>query len=152
MIPTNRQDSRMLDNATGANHVFGGASSNINDQRPQLLMLVAEQRQGRCQTTEHNVVYLELKPFDRANCVLQTVEISMDDMDIDFDPRAKHSDWIGNSILAIDKKMLANCVDNMVLSRQIYRLGILNHILDVVLGNLAIGRHDWVHAAVIEPS
>src|SRR5882724_7122138 len=76
----------------------------------------------------------------------------MHHMHVHFDPRAEHADRIGNAVLAIDQKMLADRMDDMILRRQVDRLGVLDHVLHVFLGNFTIGRNDRMHSAIIEPT
>jgi hypothetical protein len=46
--------------------------------------------------------------------------------------------------------MLAHGMNDRVFSRQIDGLGIFDDVLDIVLGNFAIGGNHRVHAAIVE--
>ena len=74
----------------------------------------------------------------------------MHHMHIHLHARAEHADRIEDAVLAVHMKMLADGVDDMVFRRQIDRLGVLDDVLHVFLGDLAIGGNHRMHAAIVE--
>ena len=90
------------------------------------------------------------RPLTDADGVLQPVQIAVNDMHVHLEPRAQHADGIGHAVLAVHEKMLADGVEDAVLGRQVDGLGVLDHVLHVVLGDLAVGGHHRMHAAVVE--
>src|SRR5204863_3643937 len=92
----------------------------------------------------------QLHALYHANWVLQAVEISMDDVDVYFDTCAEHADWVRNSVLTVDEKMLADRVQDIIFRGKIDRFGVLDDVLDIFLTDLAVGRNDRVHAAICE--
>ena len=71
-------------------------------------------------------------------------------MHVHFDARAQHADRVCDAALAIDEEVLANRVQHIILRRQIDRLRVLRHVLDILLRDLAVGRDDGMHAAIVE--
>jgi len=71
-------------------------------------------------------------------------------VNIHFHARTEHADGVGNSILAVHEEVLANGVDDVIARGQIDRLGVLDDVLHVVLGNFAVRGNDRMHAAIIE--
>src|SRR4051812_29773484 len=71
-------------------------------------------------------------------------------MDVHLNTRAEHADRITDTILAIDEKMLADCMDDMILRGQINDLGVFDHVLDVLFTNFPISGNNRMNAAVIE--
>ena len=139
MVAANRQHTRVLDNAVGIHHVFRRPAPDINHQCAKLFLFGCEKRKRRCQAVENNFIHFELQAFHRADRILQAVQVSVHNMHVHLNTRAQHSDGIADSILAIDKKVLANRVNDMMLRGQINRLGVLNDVLHVVFRNLAVG-------------
>ena len=76
--------------------------------------------------------------------------MAVNDVDVHFQPRTKHPHGIREAVLAINKKMLADGVNNVVFRRQIDGLRIFDHIQHVVFGNFAVGGNDRMHAAIVE--
>ena len=52
-------------------------------------------------------------PFDGADGVLQAVEVAVHDMHVHLQPRAQHAHRIGDAVLAVHEKMLANGVQDV---------------------------------------
>ena len=150
MVAADRQHAGMLDDAVGIDDVFGRAAADVNDQRAEFLLLVGQQRQRGGQAVEHDVIHLQLQPLDRANRILQPVQIAMHDMHVHLDARAEHAHRVGDAVLAVHQKMLADGVDDVVLGGQVDRLGVLDHVLHVVFRDLAVGGDDRMHAAIVE--
>ena len=115
-------------------------------------MLAGEQGQGSSQPVKNNIVHLQLQALNGANGVLEPVEAAMDDVDIDFDARAKHSDRVGDAIVAVHQKVLANSMDHVVMGRKIDSLGILDDVLHVIFADFPVGRNDRVDAAIVKPA
>src|SRR5439155_3425002 len=136
----------------GGDDVFGPAAADVNDQSAQLFVFVSQQGERGGQAAEHNVVHLKLQAFDRANGVLQTIQIPMNHMDIHLDASAEHADGIGNAVLAVHEEMLPDGVDDMVLRGQVDGLGVFDDVLNVVLADFAVGRDDGMDAAIVEAS
>ena len=76
--------------------------------------------------------------------------MAMNHVHVHFQPRTKHADRIGDAILAVHKKMLADGVNDAVFRGQINCFGVLDHVLDIVVGNFTVGGHHRMHAAIIE--
>ena len=76
----------------------------------------------------------------------------MNDVHVHFHLRAEHADRILDAVLTVHAEVLADDVDHVVLRRQIDGLGIPDHVLHVFVGDFAVGRHDWMHAPVVEPA
>jgi len=91
-----------------------------------------------------------LEAFHRADHVLQTIQAAMHNVHVHSHPGAAHDDWVGDAILAVHEKMLANGVNNVILRGQVDRLRIFNDVLDVFLRDFPICRNDRMNAAIIE--
>ena len=150
MVAADRQHAGVLDDAVGIDDVIGRAAADVNDQRAEFLLLVGQQRERRGEAVEDDFVHLQLQAFDEADGVLQAVGVAVDDVNVHFQPRAEHADGIGDAVLAVHEKMLADGVDDVVFRGQIDRLGVLDHVLHVVLGNFAVGGNHRMHAAIVE--
>src|ERR1044071_4996580 len=150
MVAADGEQAGVFHDAAGAHHVLGGAAADVDDQGTQLFLLVAQDGQRRGESVENDVFHLELQGFHGADGILQPVEIAVDDVDVDLDPGAEHADGILDAGLAIDAEMLADDVDDVVFGGQIDGLGVLDDVLDVFVGDLAIGGDDRVNSAVIE--
>src|SRR6266850_4015624 len=74
----------------------------------------------------------------------------MNNVNIDFHSRTQHPNWIGNTILTVNEEVLANGVNDMVLGGEVDRLGVFDHVLNIILGNLAISGGDGMNPAIIE--
>ena len=150
MVAANRQNAGVPDDAVGINDVIGRAAADVNDQRAEFLLFVGQQRERRGEAVENNFVHFQLQTFDEADGVLEAVRVAVNDVDVHFEPRAEHPDGIRDAVLAVHKKMLADGVNDVVFGRQIDRLRVFDHVLDVVLGNFAVGGNHRMHAAIVE--
>ena len=150
MVAADREHAGVLDDAVGIDDVIGRAAADVNDQRAEFLLLVRQQRERRGEAVEDDFVHLQLQAFDRADGILQAVGVAVDDVHIHFQARAQHADRVGDAVLAVHEKVLADGVDDVVFGGQIDRLGVLDHVLHVVLGNFAVGGDHRMHAAVVE--
>ncbi len=90
------------------------------------------------------------KALDHRDGVLQAVDVAVNDVDIHLDPRAVHADRVEDAGLAIHLKMLADGVDDAVVGGKIDRLGVLDHVLHVLLGDFAVGGNDGMNAVIVE--
>src|ERR1700722_7014084 len=152
MIAAERECAGVFDDAVGINGVIRRASADVNDQRAEFLLLVRQQRERRRETVENNFLHFELQTFHDPHGVLQAVRVAVDSVHVHRDPRAKHSNGIGDAVVTVHQKMLADGVNDRVFGGQIYRLRIFNYILNVVLGNFAIGGNYRMHAAIVDPA
>src|ERR1035437_4816512 len=150
VITANREHARVLDDPIGIDDIIRRAAADVDHQRAELLLFVGEQRERSRKAVEYNVVHLQLQPLDCAYRILQTVQIPMHDMHIHLDARAEHAHRIGDAVLPVHEKMLANGVDDMVLGGEVDCFGVLDHVLHVILRNLTVGGHNGVHAAIVE--
>src|SRR5947209_7620119 len=105
MIAAYGKYAGVFDDTVGIEHVLGGATANIDDERAQFLLFIRKQRQRGGQTGKHDIIYLQLESFYGANGILQPVQISVDHMNIDFDTGPKHANGVGDALLAIHEKM-----------------------------------------------
>src|ERR1039458_7410997 len=140
----------MLDDAADIDDVIGRAAADVNDESAEFLLFVREERERRGEAIEDNFVHLNLKALDDADGVLEAVRVAVDDVDIYFEPRAEHPDGIGDAVLAIHEEVLADGVNNIVVGRDIDGLGVFDDILNVIVGNLAVGGNNGMDAAVVE--
>ena len=150
MVAADRQHAGMPDDAVGVGDVFRGAAADVNHQRAQLLLLVGQQRERHGNAVEHDVFHFQRRGADEADGILQAVGIAVDDVHVHLQPRAQHPDGVRHAVLAVHIKMLPHMVDDRVLGGKIDGLGVLDHVLDVVRRNFAVGGNDRVHAAVVE--
>src|SRR5258707_1769742 len=127
MISPNSQNACVLNDAIGIHDVLSSASTDVNNQRAKFLLFIGQERQGGCQSTEHDVINFELQTLHRANRILQPVKISVDDMDIHLDSGTQHPNRIVDAVVAIYKKVLPNRMNNMVLVGKIDVLVILDN-------------------------
>jgi hypothetical protein len=93
---------------------------------------------ARAQAVEDDRFDLKLQSLHRANRILQAIEIPVDDVHVHFDSRAEHCRRDQQCLLAIDEEVLADRVQDVVLRRQIDRLRVLDHVLDILLRDLAV--------------
>src|ERR1017187_631645 len=98
MVAANGEDSGMFDDAADIDNVIGRAAADVNDERAEFLLLVREERERGGKAVEDDFVHLNLKPLDDADGVLEAVRIAVDNVDIHFEPRAEHPDWIGDAV------------------------------------------------------
>ncbi len=54
--------------------------------------------------------------------------------------------------LAVDQEVLPDGVQDIIFRRKIDGLGVLDHVLDILRSDLAVGRDDGMHAAIVEPA
>ena len=152
VVAADREHPGVLDDAAAIDHVFRRAAAHVEHERAEFLLLIRQKRDGRGQAVEDDRLDFELQAFHHSNGILQAIEIAVDDVHVHLDARAEHPDGINDAVLSIDEKVLADGVNDVVLRREIDRLGVANDILDIVLGDLAIGRHDRVNAAIGQPA
>ena len=117
---------------------------------PSSFCSLGQQGERRGEAVENNFLHFQLQAFHEADGILQAVGVAVDDVHVHFQPRAEHPDGIGDAVLAVHKKMLADGVNDRVLGGQIDGLGIFDDVLDIVLGNFAVGGNDRMHAAIVE--
>ncbi len=152
VIASDRQQPGVLHDAVRANDVFGRASAQVDHEGAQFLLFGAQQGQRRSQPVENDVLDLQLQAFDGANGVLQAVEIAVNHVHIALEFGTQHADRILDAILAVHMKVLTNHVHDVIFGRQIDGLGVLDRVLHVFIGDLAIGGNDRMHAAIVEPA
>ena len=150
VVAAHRQHAGMPDDAARIHDVIGRAAANVNDQRAQFLLLARQQRQRRGEAVEDDFVHLQLQPFHEPDGVLQAVGVAVDDVNVHFQARPEHADRVGHAVLAVHEKMLADGVNDVVFRGQIDRFRVLDDVLHVVLGDLAIGGDHRMHAAIVE--
>src|ERR1043166_3688323 len=71
-------------------------------------------------------------------------------MHVHFNASAEHIHRIGDAVLSIHQKVLANGVNDMILGRQVDRLRVLDAVLDIVLGNFPVGGYNRMHATIVK--
>src|SRR5208282_1473278 len=76
--------------------------------------------------------------------------VPVDDVHVHLQPRAKHSDRICDTIVTVHQKMLADSVNHRVLGGQIDGLRVFNDVLNIVVGNFAVGGNHRMHAAIVK--
>ena len=150
VVASDGQNAGVFDDAVGIDDVFGRAAADVHDQGAEFLLFVGQQGKGRGQAVEDNIVHFELEALDGANGILEPVQAAVDDMDIHLEARAEHAHRIGDVILVIHQEMLADGVNGVVLGGEIDGLGVLDDILHVFFGDLAVGREDGMDAAIVE--
>lgn len=152
MVSPDGENARMFNDSIGANDVFSRAAAKIDNQCAELLFFRTKHCQRGCKAVENNIVDLQLKTFDAADGILDSVEVAVDDMDIDLHACPEHTDRIHNAFLPINQEVLANGMNDMILGGEIDGFGILDDIMDVILGDFTIGGHHGVDTAVVETS
>ena len=150
MIAPYREHAGVFDDSTGVNDVLRRAAPEIDHQRAHFLLLVWEQGKGGCQAIKDNRLDLEVQAFDQPNGILETIEIAMHYVHIDFDSGTEHPDGIDDSVLPIDQEVLANGMEDIILRRQVNGFGVLDYVLDVFLGDFPICRDHWMNPAIVE--
>ena len=150
VIAAHRQHPGVLDDAVRVDRVIRRAAADVHHQRAHFLLFIGQQRQRRRQPVEHDCLDFQLQALDDANRVLQPVEIAVDHMHVHLQPRAEHAHGIDDPVLVVHLEMLPHGVQYVVLRGQIDRLGVLDDVLDVLLGDVPVGRHHRMGAAIVE--
>jgi hypothetical protein len=150
VVAADSEDAGVFDDAFRVNDVFGGAAADVDDERAHFFLLIVEERKGAGEAAEDDVFDFELQAFDGADGILQAIEISVHDVDIDFDARAEHADGIVNAVLAVDEKMLANEMHDAIFGGEINRFGVADGVLHIFFHDLAIVAGDGMKAAIVE--
>src|SRR5208282_1079131 len=81
---------------------------------------------------------------------LQPIQVSVDNVDVHLDARSEHSHRIGNAVVTVHEEVLPDGMDDVILRRQIDRLGILDYVLDIVLGNFPIRGDNRMHSTIVK--
>ena len=113
-------------------------------------MLAAEHGERGGEAGKRDVLHFELEALDRADGILDATGEAVDDVHVHGKARAGHPDGVHDAALVVDHEMLADGVENLVLRRNVDRLGIAHHVLRVLVGDEPVGRDDGMHAAIAD--
>src|SRR4030095_47466 len=119
-----------------------------DDERTKLLLFWSQDREGRGQSIECNVLDIQLEVLDRPHGVLKAIEISVNNQDICFQPMPIHSHWIFTD-LVIHDKMLPDEVNGMSMCWQIDGLCDSENILDIILADFPIVAGNRMIATIV---
>ena len=140
----------MPNGAIGIDDEFGCTTPDINHQGAEFLLIAGEHGQGGGDAVENNFVHFQLCAAHETNGILEAVDVAMNDMHVHFQSLAQHPGRVGDAVLAINEEMLANGVDDRVVRRQIDGLGVLDHVLNVVLGDFPVGGNHRMNTTIVK--
>src|SRR6266545_1833871 len=150
VVPAERQDGRVPDGAVAEQRGVGGATADVDQQDAELLLIGRQHGLGRGQRLEHDVLDGEPRSVHRPHHVLHGGHGARHEVDLDFQPHARHAERLADAILIVDDEGLRQSVDDLAVGREVDGLRRLERALDVDgvdLAALAGHRH---HAAAVD--
>jgi hypothetical protein len=156
MSRAHRQNRRVLHFALGEQGIARGAGADVDEQHSQVALVGGEHGLGGRQRLEDHLRDLDTGPVDASEQRLRPRHLPGDQMDLDLQAAAQHSQGIADATLLVDDELLGDGVQNLAIRRQRRRLRRTEGALDVRFHDLAVlARHRHhaarVHAAHVGP-
>lgn len=146
--PGDGDHGRVADRAFAENGDVGGAAADVDQHHAQFLFVFGQHRQARGQWLQDQVVHLQTAAAHALDDVLCRADRAGDDVHLHFQADAAHADRLAHVLLAIDDEFLREDVQDLLVGRDVDRLGGLDHARHVGRRDLLVlDRH---HAARVE--
>ena len=116
--------------------MIGGAAADVDQAHAQLLLVLGQHREARGELLEHHVLDLEPAALHALLDVLRGAVGAGDDVHLGLEAHARHADRIADALLAVDDELLRQHVQDLLVGGDGDRLGRIDHVLDVAVGDL----------------
>ena len=132
----------------------GRAAPDVDQTDPEVLLVLHQNRLARRELLEHDFVHVETTPVHALDDVLRGARRAGDDMDLGFEPHARHPNRLADAVLIVHDEFLRENVQDLLVRRNRDGARGVDHPLDVVGADLAVpDGHDAVRieAADVAP-
>ncbi len=124
--------------------------ADVGDGHAELLLGLGQDRLGRCQRVDHQLVDLDPGRRDALGQVLDRRRGRGDDVGLDLEPQRAHPERVLDALLAVDREAAPLDVEDVAVGRDRDRPGDLDGAVDVLAGDLAVMGGDRDLAARVE--
>ena len=124
--------------------------ADVGDGHAELLLGLGQDRLGRCQRVDHQLVDLDPGGGDALGQVLDRRGGRRDDVGLDLEPQRAHPERVLDALLAVDREAAPFDVQDVAVGRDRDRPGDLDGAVDVLAGDLAVMGGDRDLAARVE--
>ena len=134
---------------TGRTRVWNGEPSwnsarsivpgaDVGDRDAELLLGLGQDRLGRGQRVDDQLVDLDAGRGDALGQVLDRGRGRRDDVGLDLEPQGAHPERVLDALLAVDREAAPLDVEDLAVGRDRDRPGDLDRAVDVLAGDLAV--------------
>ena len=148
LVAGDRDHRRVADRAVGEHREVRGAAADVDQAHAQLLLIVGEHGEARCELLEHHVVDFEAAALNALLDVLRGAVGAGDDVHLRLEPHAGHADGIADAFLAVDQEFLRQHVQDLLVRGNRDGLGRVDHVLDVAVAHFLVADRD--HAVRVQ--
>ena len=140
--PAIGNDGGVADGAVGEHGQVGRAAADIDQAHAELLLILGEHGEARGQLLEHHVIDLQSAALDALLDVLRGAVGARDDVHLGLEAHARHADRVADAFLAVDDEFLRQYVQDLLVRGDGHRLGRIDHVLDVAVGDFLVAHAD----------
>ena len=127
-----------------------GARADVGDGDAELLLGLVEDRLGRGQRVDDQLVDLDAGRGDALGQVLDRGRRRRDDVGLDLEPQRAHPERVLDALLAVDAEAASLDVEHLAVGRDRHRAGDLDRPVDVLARDLAVVAGDRDLAGRVE--
>ncbi len=127
-----------------------GAGTDVGDRDTELLLRRDQDRLGRGERIDHQLVDLDARLGDALGQVLDRRRRRGDDVGLDLELEGAHPERVLDPLLAVDRETPSLDVEDVAVGRDGHRPGDLDRAVDVLAGDLAMVRRDRDLAVRVE--
>ena len=148
-VPADR-DRRAVDHAAvGKNRDVGRAAADVEQDAADVLFFRKQRCRRRCQGLEHDPGRFQTGTMHAFEHVGDERRAAGDDVRVDFEPAAGHPKRIGYAILAVDRVMPRQGMDDLAVGCEVDDLRCIDDALHVGGNHFAVVARYRDHAAII---
>ena len=126
------------------------AGADVGDRDAELLLGLVEDRLGRGQRVDDELVDLDAGRGDALGQVLDRGRRGRDDVGLDLEPQGAHPERVLDALLAVDAEAAPLDVEDLAVGRDRHRPGDLDGPVDVLAADLAVVAGDRDLAGRVE--
>ena len=119
---------------------FGGAAADVEQAAAKFALVLRQAGFGRGERLEHRVIDTHAGAIYRRDDILRGGTRGGDDVDVDFEALADHTDRVADVVLVIQEKFLREDVQDFAIFRQLHAAGGFDGPADVVALHVARAR------------
>ncbi len=135
-------DGGVADRAAREDRHVGGAAADVDQADAEFLLVVGQHGVARRQLFEHDVLDLEAAALHALDDVLRGAFRAGHDVDLRFEPHARHADGLADAVLRVDDEFLRQDVQDLLVRGNRHGARRVDHALDVALRDFLVADRD----------
>ncbi len=150
VIAADADDARVPQAAALEDREVGRAAADVDERHAELFLVRSQHRLAGSELFDDRVDDADAGAVHACDDVLRRCCAAGHDVDVHFEPGARHAHRRADAVLVVDDEVLRQHVQNLASRRQGNRLGGIDRAPHVVAGNLAVLARDRDDAAAVE--